>query len=195
MSPPRKRAKGSLKSRLHLTENEVKELIAAAKKLGRNGHRDATMILFGFRHGLRCGELIAVLWEQLDLGDGTYQVRRLKRGKPATHDLTPAEIRALRKLPGARAHVGHVFQREGGGPLGPNAFFKIVARAGRASGLEAKLGFVVHPHMLRHACGFYLANKGIDTRAIQDYLGHRNISHTVLYTDLAPGRFAGFFED
>lgn len=57
------------------------------------------------------------------------------------------------------------------------------------AGIEAELGFPVHPHMLRHACGFALANKGQDTRALQAYLGHRNIQHTVRYTELSPGRF------
>jgi type 1 fimbriae regulatory protein FimB/type 1 fimbriae regulatory protein FimE len=193
--PPIKKKKSALDNRLHLTEEEVKQLAGAAQKLGRQGHRDSTMILFAFRHGLRCGELIATKWEQLHLASFNFAARRLKRGKPANHDLLKSEVKALRKLPGAREGVGLVFQKEGGGPMGHNAFYKIVQRAGKEAGLEAKLGFPIHPHMLRHACGFYLANKGIDTRAIQEYLGHRNINHTVKYTELAPGRFKGFFED
>jgi type 1 fimbriae regulatory protein FimB/type 1 fimbriae regulatory protein FimE len=67
----------------------------------------------------------------------------------------------------------------------------IVARAGRLAGLT----FPVHPHMLRHACGYKLANDGHDTRAIQHYLGHRNIMHTVRYTELASDRFKNFWDD
>jgi type 1 fimbriae regulatory protein FimB/type 1 fimbriae regulatory protein FimE len=80
---------------------------------------------------------------------------------------------------------------ERGGPLTENAVGKLVARAGEAAGLELE----VHPHMLRHACGYYLANKGTDTRAIQAYLGHRNIQHTVRYTELAADRFNGLWSD
>jgi site-specific recombinase XerD len=68
---------------------------------------------------------------------------------------------------------------------------KIVARAGEV----AKIGFPVHPHMLRHAAGYYLANRGEDTRSIQAYLGHANITHTVRYTELSPERFKGFWND
>jgi type 1 fimbriae regulatory protein FimE len=84
-----------------------------------------------------------------------------------------------------------VFTTERRGPLTDSAVRKIVARAGE----EAKLGFPVHPHMLRHACGFKLANEGHDTRAIQHYLGHRNIQHTVRYTEMAPDRFKMFWKD
>ena len=67
----------------------------------------------------------------------------------------------------------------------------MVARAGVA----AKFTFPVHTHMLRHACGFKLANDGVDTRALQAYLGHKSIQHTVRYTELAPTRFKGFWRD
>jgi type 1 fimbriae regulatory protein FimB/type 1 fimbriae regulatory protein FimE len=67
----------------------------------------------------------------------------------------------------------------------------MVARAGRIAGIP----FRVHPHMLRHACGYKLANDGQDPRAIQAYLGHRNINHTVRYTELSPERFRGFWKD
>jgi type 1 fimbriae regulatory protein FimB/type 1 fimbriae regulatory protein FimE len=84
-----------------------------------------------------------------------------------------------------------VFKNERGGPLTDSGVRKIVARAGEA----AELGFSAHPHMLRHACGFKLANEGHDTRAIQHYLGHRNIQHTVRYTELSPDRFKRFWTD
>ncbi len=85
----------------------------------------------------------------------------------------------------------YVFVTERKGPMTDSAVRKLIARAGR----EVGLGFPVHPHMLRHACGFKLANDGQDARAIQHYLGHKNIQHTVRYTDLAPGRFRDFWGD
>jgi site-specific recombinase XerD len=118
-------------------------------------------------------------------------VRRLKRGMAATHPLYGPELRALRKLHPATPALPYVFLSERGSPLSDRTIRHIILRAG----LDAQLPFPVHPHMLRHACGFYLANKGIDTRAIQQYLGHRHIQHTVRYTELAPQRFRDFWDD
>lgn len=160
--------------------------------LGRHGHRDATLILLAYRHGLRVSELIALRWDQLDLMGGLLYVSRLKHGVPSTHPLRGPELRALRRL--RRDYpdsLSYVFTTERGGPLTDSGMRKIVARADE----EAKLGFPAHPHMLRHACGFKLANKGHDTRAIQHYLGHRTIQHTVRYTELAPDRFKAFWQD
>jgi site-specific recombinase XerD len=89
------------------------------------------------------------------------------------------------------AGAAYLFVSERGGPLTARTVHHIVAMAGEAAGVP----FPVHPHMLRHACGFYLANKGVDTRALQQYLGHRNIQHTVRYTELTPQRFQDFWND
>jgi type 1 fimbriae regulatory protein FimB/type 1 fimbriae regulatory protein FimE len=174
-----------------LVDAEVERLIVAAGKLGRHGHRDSTMILIAYRHGLRVGELVALQWSQVDLDQAVLHVRRLKQGTPATHPLTGRELRALRRLRRDYPDGPHLFVSERGGPLTENAVGKLVARAGEAAGLELE----VHPHMLRHACGYYLANKGTDTRAIQAYLGHRHIQHTVRYTELAADRFNGLWAD
>lgn len=80
---------------------------------------------------------------------------------------------------------------ERGGPMTASNVRKLVTR----TGLAGKLPFPVHPHMLRHACGYKLANEGHDTRSLQHYLGHKNIQHTVRYTDLAPDRFKAFWKD
>ena len=176
--PPRKQIHTG---RNWLTEQEVKSLITSAKGASRHGHRDSTMLLLAFRHGLRCTEVVNLLWDQIHMDRAGIEMRRAKSGKPALHELTKAEIRALKKLPGARSRKGHVFTAADGGALGERSFHLIVQRAGKLAGL----GFPVHPHMLRHSCGHYLAEKGLDTRRIQDYLGHRNIQHTVLYTQLA----------
>jgi integrase len=177
------------RDREHLTEREVERLIRAAKG-NRRGHRDATMILIGFRHGLRVSELFSLQWSSVEFETATMHVRRAKGGEAATHPLLGDELRALRGLKRQSASP-FVFASERGGPFTPSGFAKLLARAGD----EAKIGFKVHPHMLRHACGYKLANDGHDTRAIQAYLGHRNIQNTTRYTVLAPQRFKEFFRD
>ena len=189
--PPRKPENVERRSREYLTPAEVEQLITAARKLGRHGHRDSTMILLAFRHGLRVGELVDLQWSQVDLDTGILHVRRLKGGTPSTHPLTGRELRALRRLKREETSLVHLFVSERGGPLTENAVHKIVARAGEKVDFDLK----VHPHMLRHSCGYKLANDGVDTRAIQAYLGHRSIQHTVRYTELAAGRFDGLWKD
>ena len=142
------------------------------------------MILVGFRHGLRVSELCGLQWSSIEFKTGTLHVRRAKGGEAATHPLHGDELRALRELK-RHASSPFVFASEHGGPFTPSGFAKLLGRAGD----EAKIGFKVHPHMLRHACGYALANKGIDTRTLQAYLGHRSINSTTRYAALAPGRF------
>ena len=113
-------------------------------------------------------------------------VRRVKQGTPSTHPILGDELRALRRLQREQDKSAYVFASERGAPF---VFTRMVERAG----VEAKLGFKVHPHMLRHACGYALANRGHDTRALQAYLGHKNIQHTVRYTELSPDRFKDFW--
>jgi type 1 fimbriae regulatory protein FimB/type 1 fimbriae regulatory protein FimE len=178
-----------LRSREHLTEAEIEKLIAAAKG-NRHGHRDATMLLIAYRHGLRSSELVDLRWEQVDFASATLHVRRVKQGTPATHPIVGDELRALRRLQREQERRSpFVFMSERGAPFTTAGFARMVERAGRAAGLPSK----AHPHMLRHACGFALANKGHDTRALQAYLGHKNIQHTVRYTELAPTRFKNFW--
>ena len=168
------------------------ELMRAAKVRGRYGHRDATMILLAYRHGLRVSELVALRWDQVDVKEGRLQVNRVKRGTASVHPLRGPELRALRKLEREGPTGGaYVFASERGGPITAAGFRKLLARAGE----ESMVGFPVHPHMLRHGCGYKLANDGHDTRAIQHYLGHKNIQHTVRYTELSSERFKGFWGD
>lgn len=185
-----RQSNSAYRAREHLTADEVKAMMKAAQGVGRYGHRDATAILLAYRHGLRASELCSLRREQLNLEQGELHVKRIKQGKPSTHPLSGDELRALRKL--LKDTSGpYVFTTERGGPLDRSGFLKLVRRAGEVAGLE----FSVHPHMLRHGTGYYLANKGTDTRTIQDYLGHKNIQHTVRYTELAPGRFKGLWND
>lgn len=191
MAPPLKKPNAERRSREHLSPAEVEKLIAAARRLGRHGLRDAAMILLAYRHGLRVSELVALRQEQVDLRQGILHVRRRKHGLPSTHPLRGPEIRLLRQVLREYPETPYVFVSERKGPMSASAFRKLVARAGEA----AQLGMPIHPHMLRHSTGFKLANDGQDTRAIQYYLGHKNIQHTVLYTQLAADRFNEFWED
>jgi site-specific recombinase XerD len=179
-----------LRTREHLTPAEVEGLIEAAKD-NRQGHRDATMILIAFRHGLRASELVDLRWDQVGFDEGVLHARRVKNGTPATHPLTGRELRALRKLRREKGENPFVFVSERGAPFSVSGFRRMIERAGQAAGLEIK----AHPHMLRHATGYALANQGTDTRTLQAYLGHRNISNTVRYTELAAGRFKNLWKD
>jgi integrase len=160
--------------RRYLTEREVEQLMDTARKRSRHGHRDATMILVAYRHGLRASEICGLEWQQIELDQGRLHVRRSKRGTPSVHPIRGDEIRALRRLRRENPTEAHVFVSERGGPMSTLGFHHLMARLGTA----AKMPFAIHPHMLRHACGFKLANDGHDTRALQHYLGHKNIQHT-----------------
>jgi type 1 fimbriae regulatory protein FimB/type 1 fimbriae regulatory protein FimE len=178
-----------LRTREYLTEDEVEKLIKVAKE-GRHGHRDATLILIASRHGLRASEIADLEWSQIEFGrSASLHVRRVKNGKPSVHPLRGEEIRALRELRRQFPDSGHVFVTERGGPFAPEAINWLVKRLGKRAGFA----FPVHVHMCRHFCGYALAAKGHDTRAIQDWLGHKSIQHTVRYTELSPTRFKGFW--
>ena len=187
---PKRPPNADLRTREYLTEAEVERLINAAKG-NRWGHRDATMILVAYRHGLRASELVDLRWEQVDFRTATLHVRRVKQGSASSHPILGDELRALRRLQREQNPISaFVFTSERGAPLSTAGFARMIERAGK----EAKLCFKAHPHMLRHACGYALANKGHDTRALQAYLGHKNIQHTVRYTELAPDRFKHFWK-
>jgi type 1 fimbriae regulatory protein FimB/type 1 fimbriae regulatory protein FimE len=148
------------------------------------------MVLVCYRHGLRASELVDLRWDQIDFNSATLAVRRAKQGTPSTHPIRGDELRALRRLQREQDPKSpFVFTSERGSPFTTAGFARMVERAGEAAGLK----FKAHPHMLRHACGFALAAKGHDTRALQAYLGHKNIQHTVRYTELSPTRFKSFW--
>jgi integrase len=150
------------------------------------------MILIAYRHGLRASELVGMRWDSVDFAHGRLHVNRAKSGSPSVHPLSGRELRSLRRLRREQEPDSpFIFTSERAAPFTPAGFRKLVARLGVA----AKFDFPVHPHMLRHACGYQLANKGVDTRSLQAYLGHKNIQHTVRYTELAPTRFKGFWSD
>ena len=189
--PPKRRRNAEVRSREYLTDAEVNRLISAAGE-NRNGHRDAAMVLVAYRHGLRAGELVTLRWDAIDFAHGRLHVSRLKGSSESVHPLSGRELRALRRLKRDQDPASpFMFTSERGSPFTTAGFRKMVARLG----VVADIDFPVHPHMLRHACGFKLANDGVDNRSLQAYLGHKNIQHTVRYTELSPTRFKHFWHD
>ena len=175
-----------------LTEAEMKRFLDAARH-SRHGMRDDAMMLMAFRHGLRVSELVDMRLKDMDLETSRLYVRR-KKGSLSTHQpIEGDELRALRawlrlREMRADARSPYLFLSERG-PMTRQAFNYLVAQTGK----RAKLRFHVHPHMLRQSTGYYLANRNHDTRLIQDYLGHKNIAHTVRYTRTAASRFEGLW--
>src|SRR4029077_12713937 len=152
---PRRPKNAEVRTREYLTEREVEQLIGGCKD-NRRPHRDQTMILMAFRHGLRASEVCDLQWTQVDFQAGTLAVTRLKNGTPSTHPLTGRELRALRRLHReAEGQSPFVFVSERGTPMTVSNFQKLISRACEAAGLKIK----AHPHMLRHACGYKLANE------------------------------------
>jgi type 1 fimbriae regulatory protein FimB/type 1 fimbriae regulatory protein FimE len=189
--PPPRPKNAEVRSREYLTKAEVEQLIEAAKG-NRHGHRDKTLIEVASRHGLRVSELIDLRWDQVDFSRAEMHIRRVKGGSPATHQIPGRELRWLRQLEREqRPRSAFVFTSERSSPFTSRGIHKLVAQAGVAAGLP----FPVHPHMLRHTTGYVFANNGVDTRTIQKYLGHRNIQHTVRYTELSAKRFKNLWED
>ncbi len=177
ISPPIKPKTADRGAVKYLTPEEVMSLVEAAQNVGRHGHRDATLILVCFRHALRVGELITLRWEQIDLDECRFHVKRMNKGKPSVHKLLPQDVDALLRLKEQEPDSEFVFISERGGPLTRRSVHSIVARAGKLANMQ----FAVYPYMLRHAKGFQLGSKGVDIKTIQDYLGHRNIQHTATY--------------
>ena len=142
---PRRRPNADLRTREHLTEAEVERLMEAARR-NRWGHRDATIILVAYRHGLRASELVDLRWDQVDFRTANLHVRRVKQGTPSTHPIPGDELRALRRLQREQEPKSpFVFTSERGAPFSTAGFARMVERGGA----EAKLAFKAHPHMLR----------------------------------------------
>ena len=180
-----------LRTREYLTPAEIEKLIKAAKD-GRYGHRDAGLILVAYRHGLRAKEACELEWSQVEFGrNAALHVGRVKNGKPSVHPVRGDELRMLTALRKEYPDTAYVFTTQSDTPFTPDAINRLIKNIGKRAGLSMP----AHFHMLRHSCGYKLANDGIDTRAIQDWLGHVSITHTVKYTALSPTRFKDFWRD
>ncbi|MDD9967963.1 MAG: tyrosine-type recombinase/integrase [Myxococcales bacterium] len=172
-----------------LDEPEVQKLLDAAKK-GRHRVRDHLLLLMMYRHGLRVSEAIALKVKDVNLRQSRLWVQRLKNGLSVEQPMPGDELRAVKRYLRERdSKLPWLFLSERGQPMTRQAVNYIVSAVAARAGLEG-----VHPHTLRHSCGFYLANQGYDLRLIQDYLGHRDPKHTAHYTRVAGIRFEGLWK-
>jgi integrase len=171
------------RKREYLTEAEIERLLEAAGK-SRNPVRDRLLILLAFRHALRVSELVDVKVEQIDLKAATIHISRAKKGTPGIHGLQGDELMLIRALMREQPNAAFLFLSERKTPLSIDGAQKLVERLGVAAGFK----FPIHVHMLRHSAGYALAGRGVDTRTLQAFMGHRSIANTVIYTAVADKR-------
>lgn len=188
--PPRRKRNDEVRAREYLLPDEIERLLKTARKHGRYGQRDATMILLAYRHGLRVSELCGLRWRDVDLDHARLFVRRLKGSESNAHPLAGDEIRALRAVRRQWGDAsGWVFVNERGAPVTASGFRKTLSRISE----EAGLGALAHPHALRHSAGYGLIDRGVDIRTVQAWLGHKAIANTVRYAAVSPRRFEGIW--
>ena len=168
---------------------EMDRLLTAAKD-ARHGIRDHLIILVMYRHGLRVTETVSLRLKALNLKQSSIWIKRMKNSLSTQQPIAGDELRAIKRYLATRDDkLPWLFISERGQPLTRQAVNYIIREAGN----RARLGHV-HPHMLRHSCGYYLANKGVDFRTTQDFLGHRDPKHTTRYTRVAGHRFEGLWD-
>jgi len=184
VAPAGRKTNSAYRVREHLTESEMTKLLAALRQ-NRHGHRDWLIALLIYRHGLRVSEACDLRWDDIDLAKRTIVVRRLKGSTDSVHYLERDELVGLKRLQREGSKSGYVFINERGQPFGRMGIGRMIERGGET----AKLPFPVHVHMLRHSTGYALANKGMDTRRLQHFLGHASITNTVRYTAMSPEPF------
>ncbi len=179
-----RKPKAVYRIREHLTEDEMNKLLPALKR-NRHGHRDWLIGLLIYRHGLRVSEACDLRWDDITLAKRTISVRRLKGSDDSTHYLERDELAGLKALQRGYKLNGiespYVLVNERGHAFGRMGIGRMIERAGEA----AKLPFPVNVHMLRHSTGYALANRGMDTRRLQHFLGHASITNTVRYTAMS----------
>jgi site-specific recombinase XerD len=186
------------RTREYLTRDELEKLLSASRnpENTRNPARDYCMLLLMFRHGLRVSELCALRLSDVNVEAKELHVKRLKGSDSGAHQLYNIEVPAVKAWLAERAKMNvpedceTLFVSERRKPMNRRTVWVMIDRLAAAAGLK---GLDIHPHMLRHSCGYDLINKGTDVRIMQDYLGHRSISTTVRYTRLNRERFASLF--
>jgi site-specific recombinase XerD len=180
-----RQANAAYRTREHLTEKEMAVLLDTLR-YNRYELRDWLIGLVIYRHGLRVSEACDLRWDDIDFAKRTIIIRRLKGSNDSTHYLERDELAGLKRLQREQEpKSAYVFINERGQPFGRMGIARMIERAGEAAGLP----FPVHAHMLRHATGYALAAKGMDTRRLQHYLGHASITTKVRYTAMSPEPF------
>jgi site-specific recombinase XerD len=172
-----------------LDDTEMARLLEAAKS-GRHGVRDHLLLLMTWHHGLRVSEAIGLRRDQLNLQRARLWVKRLKGSLSVEHPIDGEELRAIKRYLATRGDsLPWLFVSERFQPLTRQSVNYLIRQAGERAGLGR-----VWPHMLRHSCGYHLADAGVDLRTAQDFLGHRDPKHTVRYTRVAGRRFEGIWK-
>jgi len=168
--------------REYLTEDEIAKLLAVASK-SRNPNRDRLLVLLAFRHALRVKELVSLTLDHIDLKTASLHVSRAKNGVAGIHGLDGDELRLIRSVMRENDGNHFLFVSERGSPLSIDGAQKLVERMGEKAGIPH-----LHIHMLRHSSGYALAGRGVDTRTLQAFMGHKNIANTTIYTAVADKR-------
>lgn len=181
--------------RKYLTQTEVELILAEARK-GKFGERDYCLLYLSFIHGFRVSEVCRLRLTDISLADRSLCINRMKNGFSTIHPLLPEGIRSLKDWLARREEMSGsasewLFISRQGGALTRQRVWQLIKKLGELAAIPV----CSHPHMLRHACGYALADRGVDTRLIQDYLGHRNIRHTVRYTASNAERFRNVWDD
>lgn len=187
---PRKKKRVAGKSRDYVLPKEVDRLLDAAIHTGRHGHRNYTLILLCYRHGLRLGELVNLKWRAVDFKRKVLRVTRLMNGINSVHPLAAFELKALRQLKRDYPKSAYVFVTDQGRTLSDRAVSRIISE----TGVKARLSLHVSPSMLRRGCGYALAKAGHNVVALQHYLGHRNVRNTLRYFELPSRPFKDFWK-
>jgi integrase len=188
-SPPRRLENKDYRDVEWLPEEQIDAMRKAAAKVGRHGERDSAMILLAFHHGLRSSEVCRLKWDRIFLDREEMLVVRVKGSKTKEHPLFPDDIAILKKLkkvnPESCIWVFRSESRKGPGHVSESGFQKIVERAGELAGIR----YPVHPHMLRHSCGYWLRKQRYDLLDIRDWLGHVSVKNTERYAEAGADRF------
>ena len=131
-----------------------------------------------FRHAFRVSELCDLQWKHISFNEKKMFVKRSKNGISKHQAIEGEEYTRLKDLKAASSSE-YVFSSERGGKLDRGAISKLLERLGKIAGIEMK----VHPHMLRHGCGYFMAVQGLPLYTIQSHLGHRDASNTLIYVN------------
>jgi type 1 fimbriae regulatory protein FimB/type 1 fimbriae regulatory protein FimE len=176
-------------TRDYLEPREIQRLLTAALAGGRHAHRNFTLILLAYRHGLKVGELTGLRWSKVDFERKLLRFARLRKDVPSTHPLLSDELKALRRLRRDYPAGAWLFVNSRGEQLTERSVNRIITDAG----LAARLKFTVSPRTLRRSCGRNLALAGHDLHAVQRFLRLEDLTQIIRYLELPKNPFRDFW--